>query len=199
MTLRGRAQAYKPRGWPRSVLAPGGSVAGKVALERDAARRWERLRNAAVDALRERTRRPRRRRMRALELSPGARLRWREAPAPPPRRDGRAAGPARRRAVSDLLRRLPRLSEGAPRQLPRRAADIDVRVRRRRQEVTPSTFRGKPCGATLAARGRLLEGAEEDAARQALARRHPVLQRWVVPWLHRLLGYTTVHYEITAR
>ncbi|MBX5470312.1 MAG: PPOX class F420-dependent oxidoreductase [Thermoleophilaceae bacterium] len=66
-------------------------------------------------------------------------------------------------------------------------------------EVTPSTFRGKPRGPTLAGRARLLDGGDEKAARRALARRHPLLQGSLVPWVHRLLRYTTVHYEITAR
>ncbi len=66
-------------------------------------------------------------------------------------------------------------------------------------EVTPSTFGGKPRGPTLAARARLLGGDDAEAARQALARRHPLLQGLLVPLLHRLLCYTTVHYEITPR
>lgn len=74
-------------------------------------------------------------------------------------------------------------------------------------EVTPSTFRGKPRGPTLPARVRLLEGDEADwremscsvaLARDALARRHPILQRMLVPALHELLRYTTIHYEITS-
>lgn len=66
-------------------------------------------------------------------------------------------------------------------------------------EVTPSTLRGKPLGPTLPARARLLEGADAEAARRALAKRHPVLQRFLVPWLHRALRYETVHYEIEPR
>jgi len=66
-------------------------------------------------------------------------------------------------------------------------------------EVTPSTFGGTPRGPTLAARARLLGGNDAEAARQTLARRHPLLQGLLVPLLHRLLGYTTVHYEITPR
>ncbi len=66
-------------------------------------------------------------------------------------------------------------------------------------EVAPSTFRGKPRGRSLGARARLLDGHEAQIARRALAKRHPVLQRFLVPWLHRALDYTTVHYEIEAR
>jgi PPOX class probable F420-dependent enzyme len=66
-------------------------------------------------------------------------------------------------------------------------------------EVAPATFRGKPRGPRLAARARLLEAHEVQAARRALARRHPVLHGLVVPLLHRLRHYTTVHYELAAR
>jgi PPOX class probable F420-dependent enzyme len=64
-------------------------------------------------------------------------------------------------------------------------------------EVAPATVRGKPRGPALAARARLLDGDDAEAARRALARRHPVLQRVLVPAVHRLLGYTTLHYEVT--
>jgi uncharacterized protein len=66
-------------------------------------------------------------------------------------------------------------------------------------ELTPSTFFGKPRGSTVAARAQLLAGDDVGVARSVLARRHPVLQRRLVPWMHRLLRYTTVHYEITER
>jgi uncharacterized protein len=66
-------------------------------------------------------------------------------------------------------------------------------------ELTPSTFFGKPRGSTVAARAQLLAGDDVGVALSVLARRHPVLQRRLVPWMHRLLRYTTVHYEITER
>jgi uncharacterized protein len=66
-------------------------------------------------------------------------------------------------------------------------------------EVTPSTFRGKRRCSTLPARARLVSGEGEAEARHALRRRHPMLQGVLVPLLHRLLGYQTLHYEITPR
>lgn len=66
-------------------------------------------------------------------------------------------------------------------------------------EVTPATFRGKHLGSALPARARRLEGDEVAAARRALARRSPVLQGLFVPALHRVMRYTTVHYEVIAR
>jgi uncharacterized protein len=67
-----------------------------------------------------------------------------------------------------------------------------------RVEVTPSTLRGRPRGPALPARAVRLDGGDIIAARRALARRHPVLQAVLVPALHKLLRYTTVHYEIVA-
>ncbi len=66
-------------------------------------------------------------------------------------------------------------------------------------EVTPSTFFGKRRGPTLPAQARLLADGEGAAARRALRRRHPFLQGMLVPLMHRLLRYTTLHYEIEPR
>jgi alcohol dehydrogenase len=71
------------------MFRPTAGVAGRVALERDAALRWRRLREAAVDGVRER-RSPTRRRMRALRAAPGARLTWQDVPAPPAPGPGQA-------------------------------------------------------------------------------------------------------------
>lgn len=65
-----------------------------------------------------------------------------------------------------------------------------------RVEVSPSTLRGRKVGPTLAARARLLSGAEEVLARRALRRRLPFLQGLLVPTTHRLLRYHTLHYEL---
>ncbi|MGH2851627.1 MAG: PPOX class F420-dependent oxidoreductase [Solirubrobacteraceae bacterium] len=65
-------------------------------------------------------------------------------------------------------------------------------------EVAPSTFRGKPRGPAVPARATLLAGPQVDLAARALARRHRVLQGLVVPLAHRLLHYTTMHYELHA-
>lgn len=77
--------SHRPRGWIRhlaTTMGPASAVAGRVAMERQARMRVERLRAAAGDRLRQR-RAPSRPRMRALSLSPGARFEWRGVPAPP--------------------------------------------------------------------------------------------------------------------
>jgi uncharacterized protein len=66
-------------------------------------------------------------------------------------------------------------------------------------EVTPSTLLGKQRGVTLHAEARLLQGDDAAPARRALARRHPLLQGLLVPLLHKLRRYTTLHYEIEPR
>src|SRR5438067_5853466 len=63
--------------------------------------------------------------------------------------------------------------------------------------IAPSTVRGKPRGQAIPARSRLLEGEEAAHAARALARRQPILQGVVVPLTHRLMRYTTLHYELT--
>ncbi len=63
-------------------------------------------------------------------------------------------------------------------------------------DVAPSTFRGKVTGPHLSGTARLLDGGEAQVAARALARRHPVLQGALVPLMHRLLRYRTMHYEL---
>ena len=63
-------------------------------------------------------------------------------------------------------------------------------------EVAPATVSGKETGAAIHARARLLEGDEAGLAARALAGRHHVLQRVVVPLYHRLRRYRTLHYEL---
>ncbi|MCS5732740.1 PPOX class F420-dependent oxidoreductase [Herbiconiux daphne] len=62
--------------------------------------------------------------------------------------------------------------------------------------VAPSSLAGTPRAAPVAATTRRLDGAEAELARNGLARRYPLLHRWMVPWLHRRKGWTTVHYEL---
>jgi PPOX class probable F420-dependent enzyme len=62
--------------------------------------------------------------------------------------------------------------------------------------VAPCTLRGRRLGPSVQARVRLLDGAEAERARRLLARRFPVLHGRLVPWLHRLRGWTTLHYEL---
>jgi len=65
-----------------------------------------------------------------------------------------------------------------------------------RVEVAPSTLSGTPTGAAIGARARCLSGADAQLAARALARRHRVLQRFLVPLAHRVMRYRTVHYEL---
>ncbi|HMD91556.1 MAG TPA: PPOX class F420-dependent oxidoreductase [Trebonia sp.] len=67
----------------------------------------------------------------------------------------------------------------------------DSRVR-----IAPATLRGKPTGPAIQARATLLEGEQARIAARALARRHRVLQGILVPSAHRLMRYTTMHYEL---
>jgi uncharacterized protein len=64
--------------------------------------------------------------------------------------------------------------------------------------IAPSTIRGKPTGSAIAATARLLGPDEEGGIREALAKKYPVLHGRLVPLVHRLRHYTTVHYELTA-
>jgi PPOX class probable F420-dependent enzyme len=64
-------------------------------------------------------------------------------------------------------------------------------------ELAPSTFRGKPVGPGIHACARLLTGAEARHAAQALARKYRILHGFLIPLVHRLRGYTTVHLELT--
>jgi uncharacterized protein len=63
-------------------------------------------------------------------------------------------------------------------------------------EVATSTWRGKPTGPAIYARARVLEGAESAYAGRLLARKHPMLHRFLVPLIHRLRGNETVHIEL---
>lgn len=62
--------------------------------------------------------------------------------------------------------------------------------------VAPATVKGTPTGPGIAARARLLDDAEATVAARALARRHRVLQAIMVPLMHRLARYRTMHYEL---
>jgi uncharacterized protein len=65
--------------------------------------------------------------------------------------------------------------------------------------IAPSTFRGKPVGQEIAATARLLAPDEEQPVREALAGKYPILQGRLVPMVHRVRRYQTVHYELTER
>ncbi len=66
-------------------------------------------------------------------------------------------------------------------------------------ELMPSTARGKPTGVAIHGRARRLEGAEARQAAHALARKHPLLQGVLVPFMHRVgraHSGRTVHFEL---
>ena len=90
------SQRHRPRGALRhyaGFLTPNAAAAMPVLLERDRERRLGRLGAAIGDRVNQR-RKPTRPRMRALQAAPGARLRWRDVPAPaPPGPDGAVVHP----------------------------------------------------------------------------------------------------------
>jgi PPOX class probable F420-dependent enzyme len=61
----------------------------------------------------------------------------------------------------------------------------------------PATFRGKPTGAMVQARARLLDDGEARSAARLLSRKYPVLHGLVVPLAHRIMRTSTLHYELT--
>ena len=63
-------------------------------------------------------------------------------------------------------------------------------------EIAPSTFRGKPTGRSMRATARLLAGDEDAHARGVIERRHPLFKRYLIPGLHKISRYTTLHYEV---
>jgi alcohol dehydrogenase len=78
------ARRKRPYGWLRhyaGFLTPNAAAAMPVLLERNAGQRLQLLGGAIADRATQRIR-PTRPRMRALEVAPGMRLRWREVPAP---------------------------------------------------------------------------------------------------------------------
>jgi PPOX class probable F420-dependent enzyme len=64
--------------------------------------------------------------------------------------------------------------------------------------IAPSTGMGRPTGATMRAKARLLDGDEALRARRLLAAKYPLLQAVTVPLGHRLKRVRTLHYELTA-
>jgi uncharacterized protein len=61
----------------------------------------------------------------------------------------------------------------------------------------PSTWLGRPTGTPVQASTRLLTGDESACAARLINRKHPLLQRIIVPLTHRLLRTDTLHYELT--
>jgi uncharacterized protein len=62
--------------------------------------------------------------------------------------------------------------------------------------VAPSTIRGRPLGPAFPARAYLLEGEAAGRAARLLAREHPILHGRLIPWYHRLRGWTTQQYRV---
>ena len=62
--------------------------------------------------------------------------------------------------------------------------------------VSACSFLGRPIGEAVAGHARLLDRDEAAVARVVLRRRHPVLQGAAVPLAHKLMRYTTLHYEL---
>jgi alcohol dehydrogenase len=91
-----RSRRPRPRGWLRhyaGFLTPDTAAATPVLLERDRVQRLRRLGASVGDRAGQRVRRTRPR-MRALQVAPGARLRWQDVPAPaPPGPDGAIVHP----------------------------------------------------------------------------------------------------------
>jgi PPOX class probable F420-dependent enzyme len=63
-------------------------------------------------------------------------------------------------------------------------------------EIAPCTPRGKPTGAALTARARLLEGEESEAVRARMLRKYPIVHRFLVPLELRLKRTSEVRYEL---
>jgi hypothetical protein len=64
-------------------------------------------------------------------------------------------------------------------------------------ELAPCSVRGKPRGPSVHARARLLDTNEELHAREVIAHRHPLFQRFVIPFGHKISRYRTMHYEVS--
>jgi PPOX class probable F420-dependent enzyme len=84
-----------------------------------------------------------------------------------------------------------------------RSYDQAWKTKRLRRDPTvqaaPATLRGKPIGPPIRARATLLDGEQARIAARALARRHRILQAFLVPAAHRLMHYRTMHYELVPR
>lgn len=65
-------------------------------------------------------------------------------------------------------------------------------------EITPSTARGRPTGDVVAAIGRIVDGEDACQATRALGTKYPMLHGRLIPFVHRLMGYRTIHIELRA-
>jgi PPOX class probable F420-dependent enzyme len=82
-----------------------------------------------------------------------------------------------------------------------RAYDASGKAKRMRNfpevRVTPSNYRGRMTGTTLTGTIRLLTEDESRPVWGLLAAKYPILQRRLVPAMHRRKGWKTLHYELT--
>lgn len=62
--------------------------------------------------------------------------------------------------------------------------------------VAPSTVTGKETGPTMRARARILDGDEAMHVAELLGQKYGFLHSWVIPTVHRLMGWRTVHLEL---
>jgi PPOX class probable F420-dependent enzyme len=62
--------------------------------------------------------------------------------------------------------------------------------------IAPSTIAGSPTGAPVEVRARVLSGEESAHAGRLLARKYPLLHGFLIPLMHRLMGYVTTHVEL---
>lgn len=64
--------------------------------------------------------------------------------------------------------------------------------------ICPCTWGAKPTGPWVRATANLLPGSDSAAARQLINRKYPILQRFLVPLVHRVMRTETLHYELTG-
>lgn len=64
-------------------------------------------------------------------------------------------------------------------------------------EIAPSTIRGRPVGPAIQGTARLLTGEEELHARKVIGHKYPVFHRYLIPFVHRVARYRTMHYEVS--
>ena len=65
-------------------------------------------------------------------------------------------------------------------------------------EIAPSTAGGRETGPYVRAWAKKLTSGEAQHAASLLAHKYPWIHRILVPLFHRIKGYTTEHYKITA-
>jgi uncharacterized protein len=81
-----------------------------------------------------------------------------------------------------------------------RTWDVTGKAKRLRHtaavRIAPATFRGRPLGPAIPAQAHLLDGPAAERAARLLAARHPILHGRLIPWYHRLRGWTTQQYQL---